>query len=189
MDVKKERKIDSYIHFFPSSVEELRAWLVENHEQLEGAWIVFGKKGSPHSKIAYPDFVDELLCFGWIDAVVRPIDDDTYKQLITPRKPKSVWSRVNKNKIEKLALQGRIYPMGEAIIEVAKANGYWTILDGVENLEIPDDLRAELSKTEGLLARFESLSRSRRRVYLQNLLFAKTQKTRDARIASIIAEL
>ena len=120
---------------------------------------------------------------------MRPIDHLTYKQLITPRKPKSMWSRVNKEKVERLSAAGLIMPKGLEIIEIAKANGSWTVLDAVENFEIPPDLEAAFAEYPEAKAIFDTLSPSRMKQPLYALALAKTQPTRDARIKQIIENL
>lgn len=181
--------IDDYPHFAPESREHLREWLTHNHIISKGAWVVYNKKTSGKPTVAYTDLVDELLCFGWIDSTMRPIDHLTYKQLITPRKPKSMWSRVNKEKVERLSTAELIHPKGFEIIEIAKANGSWTMLDAVENFEIPPDLEAAFVKFPEAKAIFTALSPSRMKQPLYALVLAKTQPTRDARIKQIIENL
>jgi len=186
----KRKSIDDYAHFSPLSKIHLREWLMDNHERLEGAWIVYAKKASGLPTVAYADLVDELLCFGWIDSTIRPIDELSYKQLITPRKPKSTWSRVNKEKIERLTAEGLIYPKGVAIVEICKANGSWNSLDAVENMEIPPDLEAAFAKRPELKEFFLSQPDYKIKNYgLYPLNLAKTQPTRDKRIAELIARL
>jgi len=186
-DGDRKKRIDSYTHFRPHSKGHLREWLTENHERLEGAWIVYSKKASGLPTVAYTDLVDELLCF---DSTIRPVDEFSYKQLITPRKPKSTWSRVNKEKIERLMAEGLIYPRGLAIVEICKANGSWSSLDAVENMEIPPDLEAAFEKRPELKEFFLSQPNYKIKNYgLYPLNLAKTQPTRDKRIAELISRL
>src|SRR5262245_45505857 len=124
--------------------DEWRAWLQANHDSSPGVWLVIYKKGSGHPSISYDEALDECLCFGWIDSKVATIDEQRYKQLITPRKPKSSWSKLNKSKIERLIHDGRMTAAGLAKINAAKADGSWNALDAVESMTIPDDLKAAL---------------------------------------------
>ncbi|MGL4992651.1 MAG: YdeI/OmpD-associated family protein [Bacteroidales bacterium] len=182
-------KTDSYVHISPNSIEDLREWLESNHDSQPGAWILFWKKNSNKPYIPYGDFVDELLCYGWIDSTIRPIDDHSYKQIISPRKSNSVWSKVNKDKIERLLSEGRVKSMGLRAISVAKENGSWTVLDEAERLELPVDLQNKLLTISDGFKRFESLSPSRRKYYLSHLVMAKREATRVKRIEAILVDL
>jgi uncharacterized protein YdeI (YjbR/CyaY-like superfamily) len=132
--------------------------------------------------------VDEALCFGWIDSKVQPVDELRYRQLFTRRKPASVWSKVNKEKVARLTDQGLIMEAGFKSIETAKKNGSWTILDDAENLVIPDDLKEEFSKSTQALAFFHSLSRTTRRNILQWITLAKKPETRQKRIKETVVK-
>src|SRR5437764_15280725 len=102
---------------------EWRRWLAKHHARSPGIWLVFDKKSSRADRLAYADSVEEALCYGWIDSTLRPIDDAQYMQLFTPRKPKSGWSRLNKQRLARLTEQGLMAEAGLATIELAKANG------------------------------------------------------------------
>ena len=131
--------------------EELNAWLSENHATSPGCWLVTWKKGrGPY--LPYGEVVRELLCFGWIDSKGQRVDDDRTSLLITPRRPGSGWSRVNKENLEVLLAEGRMQPSGLAVVERAKADGSWTKLDAVETLAEPDDLRAALDAVPAALS-------------------------------------
>lgn len=110
--------------FFPSSLE-WRRWLEQNHGQEKGVWLIHYKKGSDKRSVSLTDAVDEALCFGWIDGKLRSIDGEKYVLRYSPRKAKSVWSKINKEKAERLIEQGRMTRAGLAKIEEAKRNGYW----------------------------------------------------------------
>lgn len=162
-----------------------RRWLAAHHATSPGIWLVFDKKASRADRLAYGDAVEEALCYGWIDSLVRRIDDAQYVQLFTPRKPKSTWSRVNKERIERLVQQGLMAEAGLAAIERAKANGTWTTLDAVEAYVMPDDLAAALRRTRGAEAGFASFSPSNRKVYLYWVNQAVRPETRAQRIAEV----
>jgi uncharacterized protein YdeI (YjbR/CyaY-like superfamily) len=104
---------------------EWRAWLEANHANSPGAWLVLCKKGSGLASVSYDEAVEECLCFGWIDSKVMTIDAKRYKQLVTPRKPRSGWSASNRARVERLIREGRMAPAGLAKIEAAKAGGSW----------------------------------------------------------------
>ncbi len=125
---------------------ELRAWLEANHDSSDGVWLVTHKKTSATGPyVSWTEIVDELIAFGWVDSVQKRLDEDRSKIQITPRKPQSKWSRVNKERVERLTAEGRMAPPGIAMVELAKETGTWTALDAVERLEEPDDLRAALA--------------------------------------------
>ncbi|HEU4721309.1 MAG TPA: YdeI/OmpD-associated family protein [Gemmatimonadaceae bacterium] len=162
-----------------------RRWLAAQHATSPGIWLVFDKKASRADRLAYGDAVEEALCYGWIDSLVRRIDDTQYVQLFTPRKPKSTWSRVNKERIARLVEQGLMAEAGLAAIERAKANGTWTTLDAVEAYVMPDDLAAALRRTRGAEAGFASFSPSNRKVYLYWVNQAVRPETRARRVAEV----
>ena len=164
---------------------EWRAWLAANHSTSPGIWLVFDKKSSRADRLAYGDAVEEGLCFGWIDSTVRTLDDARYVQLFTPRKPKSTWSRPNKERVERLIAQGLMAEAGLAAIELAKANGAWTSLDAVDALVVPDDLAAALKRTKGATANFAAFAPSARKGYLHWISQAVRPETRALRIAEV----
>lgn len=172
----------------PQSRAEWRTWLQENHATKSSIWLVYSKKIANTPSVAYSDAVDEALCFGWIDSKAKPIDALRYMQFFCPRKPNSVWSRINKAKIERLIAAGLMTDAGLAVIERAKANGSWTILDAAEDLIVPADLDAALLAQGDAKAYFTGLSRSDQRNILQWLVLAKRAETRQKRITEI-AEL
>ena len=172
--------------FYPKSRQEWREWLQDNHDKKQSVWLIYYKKKSNIPTVIYSEAVDEALCFGWIDSKSKPIDELKHMQFFSRRKPNSVWSRVNKEKIERLTNEGLMTEAGYEIIEIAKQNGSWTILDEAEALVIPDDLDKEFQKRKNAKEYFLSLSRSDKRNILQWLVLAKRQETRDKRIAEIV---
>ena len=172
--------------FYPKSRQEWREWLQDNHDKKQSVWLIYYKKKSNIPTVIYSEAVDEALCFGWIDSKSKPIDEHKFMQFFSRRKPNSVWSRVNKEKIERLTNEGLMTEAGYEIIEIAKQNGSWTILDEAEALRIPDDLDKELQKRKNAKEYFLSLSRSDKRNILQWLVLAKRQETREKRIAEIV---
>jgi uncharacterized protein YdeI (YjbR/CyaY-like superfamily) len=170
----------------PKNKKEWRAWLELNHKEKDAVWIVFYKKSSSKFNISWGDSVDESLCFGWIDSTKRSINDECFKQYFSKRKPKSNWSKVNKDKVKNLIDQGRLKEAGYKSIEIAKENGSWTILDTVENLEIPIDLKHELQHQNGALEYFETLTKSVKKSLLYWIVSAKRDETRIKRILEIV---
>jgi uncharacterized protein YdeI (YjbR/CyaY-like superfamily) len=143
------------------------------------------KKASGQPSINWDAAVDEALCFGWIDSVMRPIDELTYRQYFSPRKPNGNWSKINKAKVERLIAEGRMMPAGLAAVERAKANGSWEALDRVEAMEMPTDLLAALDAHPGARDYVESLSKTRRWELLYWVNGAKHDTTRADRIRQI----
>jgi uncharacterized protein YdeI (YjbR/CyaY-like superfamily) len=162
--------------------EALHDWLEANHATHRGIWLVQWRPGTGRPAIAYDDIVEECLLFGWIDSTVQSFDDQLGGVRLTPRKPTSWWSAVNKKRLEKL--QGQLRPAGIAAVEVAKANGSFYFLDDVEALIVPDDLATELGDARDV---FDGFSAGRRKQALQWLKAAKWPATRAQRIAKIAA--
>ena len=172
--------------FYPKSQTEWRKWLQENHLSKHAVWLVFYNKKSKIESITWSEAVDVALCFGWIDSKKISIDKETSHQFFSKRKPKSTWSKINKNKVERLIEQGLVTEAGFKSIETAKANGSWTILDEVEELIIPKDLETEFAKKPNSKDFFLSSSKSLKKIILYWLVSAKTTETRQRRIAEII---
>lgn len=167
---------------------EWRRWLAANHASSPGAWLVAWKRSTGRPAISYDESVEEALCFGWIDSVAGTIDGERSRQLFTPRRPTSRWSRSNKERIERLAAAGLLEPAGIAAVEVAKRNGSWTALDDVENLVVPNDLAAAFAAHPGSAEQWGGFPRSVRRGLLEWILDAKRPETRAKRIAETAAE-
>ncbi len=174
--------------FYPENRNEWRKWLAENHSSKQSVWLIHHKKKTGLPSVAWSDAVDEALCFGWIDSTRRSLENDMFMQFFSKRKAKSVWSKINKDKIERLTEEGLMTQAGLAVIEAAKADGSWTTLDEAEKLVIPADLTAAFQTRPGSEDFFLSLSKSSRKAILQWLLLAKQQETRQRRINEI-AEL
>jgi uncharacterized protein YdeI (YjbR/CyaY-like superfamily) len=159
-----------------------RAWLEAYHAVSPGIWLVYYKQGSGKPRVAYSDAVEEAMCFGWIDSRPNRIDDERYTQLFTPRKVKSPWSKLNKERVERLTAAGLMTPAGLAAVEAAKAGGLWTVYDAVEALAIPDDLAVALAAHPAAEARFTAFSPSSKKNILWWIESAKKPETRARRI-------
>lgn len=173
--------------FCPRNQREWREWLEVNHRDKEAVWLVFFKTSSPKFNLSWSDSVDESLCFGWIDSTKRPMDDERYKQYFCKRKPKSNWSKVNKEKVKTLIDRGLLQEAGYKSIEIAKENGSWTFLDSVENLEVPENLKRALQQQKGAWDYFEALSKSIKKSLLYWILSAKREETKNKRILEIVS--
>jgi uncharacterized protein YdeI (YjbR/CyaY-like superfamily) len=163
-----------------------RKWLEKNYAKSPGVWLIYYKKSSGKPRLEYNDAVEEALCFGWIDSTVRPIDNEKYMQRFTPRKPKSGWSGLNKQRIEKMIDQDLMTAAGLEKIEIAKKNGSWESLDKIyapiEQLQIPADLEKAFSKHKTAKTNFHNFPIFTRRQFLYWLNAAKRDETRKARI-------
>jgi Uncharacterized protein conserved in bacteria len=174
--------------FCPASRKEWRQWLKENHNSSQCVWLVQYKQKSSKPSIPWSDSVDEALCFGWIDSTRKTIDEESFIQFFTKRKPTSNWSKINKAKVERLIEEGLMTEAGLRSIEIAKKNGSWSILDDVEELVVPKDLQEAFQLQSGSGDYFGSLSKSVKKMILQWVTLAKRPETRQKRIAEI-AEL
>lgn len=174
--------MDSYC---PTSKEDWRNWLKENHLIKDSIWVIFYKTSSPNLNLTWSEAVDEALCFGWIDSTKKAIDSEKYIQYFCKRKPKSNWSKVNKDKIKALIEQELMEEEGYKSIEIAKENGSWTILDEVEAVVVPEDLKEALANCKGAMEYFESLSKSAKKILLYWVVSGKRAATRQKRILEI----
>ena len=174
--------------FYAKDRKAWRRWLESYHEKQPGVWLIYYKKGSGKSRVSYDEAVEEALCFGWIDSIVQPIDEEKFMQKFTPRKTKTVWSGLNKKRVEKLIAENLMMPAGMKIIEIGKQNGSWTKLDHVENQEIPADLKKVFAKNKKAAKWFEGLTPFRKKQVLYRLGNAKLAETRARRIAEFIAK-
>jgi uncharacterized protein YdeI (YjbR/CyaY-like superfamily) len=173
--------------FTPTSQQDWRNWLQENHQLKQSVWLIYGKKKFNKPSITWEQAVEEALCFGWIDSTRRSLDEETFTQFFCKRKPGSVWSKINKAKVARLTEEGLMSQAGFDSVAIAKQNGSWSILDEVEELIIPLDLYLALAKESVASAYFMGLSRSVRKAILQWLVLAKRHETREKRINEIVS--
>ena len=164
-----------------------RRWLEKNHAIQRGIWLVFYKKATRKPSLEYEEWVEEALCFGWVDSRTRRLDDERYMLMFTPRKPGSRWSRPNKERVERLVASGLMTPPGLAKIEEAQRDGAWTVYDAIEDLVIPDDLAAALAEGTSAQETFEGFSISVRKNILRWIASARRPDTRARRIAKTAA--
>ncbi|GAA0873814.1 YdeI/OmpD-associated family protein [Wandonia haliotis] len=177
-----EKEIEIY---YPTSCTDWRKWLEKNHQSEPCVWVVFYSKRSGKKTISWSEAVDVALCFGWIDSKKVKIDETCSHQYFSKRKPKSTWSKINKEKVQVLIKNGEMTPAGFKSIETAKQNGSWTLLDEVEELIIPDDLEDAFAGRKGAKDYFLSLSKSSKKSLLHWIVLAKRPETRQKRIDEI----
>lgn len=159
-----------------------RAWLMANHTQTTGVWVITWKKAAERPTPSYDDLVEEALCFGWVDSKPGKLDALRTMLYFAPRKVGSAWSRPNKQRVERLVAAGQMHASGQAKIDAAKADGSWTLLDAVEDLVIPADLGAALDRHPEARQHFEAFPRSAKRGILEWIAQAKRPETRARRI-------
>lgn len=176
------KKID---FFYPKNRVEWRAWLEQHHKPKQSVWLVFYTKASGRPSLTWREAVDIALCFGWIDSKKVNIDGESYRQFFSKRKSKSPWSKINKEKVQGLMENGLMAQAGLDSVEVAKQNGSWTLLDEVEELIIPRDLKRAFEKHEGSLDYFQNLSKSVKKMALHWIVMAKRPETRQKRINEV----
>ncbi|WP_299767700.1 YdeI/OmpD-associated family protein [uncultured Dokdonia sp.] len=171
--------------YFPRDIE-WRAWLHENHATTKGIYLIFYKVDTKVPSMRWEEAVKVALCYGWIDSTVKSLGDGKRRQYFCPRKPKSVWSKLNKTYIINLEKQGLIHESGKLIIAEAKKNGSWTTLDGPENGIIPENLQKAFDQNSVAFENYQNFAPSYRKSYLYWLKQAKREETQQKRIQEII---
>lgn len=172
------------------SPEAFQAWLGENHAASPGIWLKLRKKGPGIVALDYAQALDVALCHGWIDGQKGRFDDEWWLQRFTPRKPRSRWSQVNRDKAVALIEQGRMCPAGQAEVDRAKADGRWeAAYAGARTATVPDDLAAALTADPAAAEFFETLDRQNRYAILYRVQDAKKPETRARRIEKYVAML
>jgi uncharacterized protein YdeI (YjbR/CyaY-like superfamily) len=165
-------------------------WLAKNHEKSGGLWMKVAKKDSGIPSVTIVEALDMALCYGWIDGQRGSFDDKYYLQKYTPRRPKSIWSKINVEKVERLIANGQMKPAGLKAIEAAKADGRWArAYDGQKNMTAPKDFQAALNKNKKAKIFFETLNSVNRYAILFRIHAAKKEETRLKRIKQFIEML
>jgi len=170
----------------PKSREAWRAWLDKNHAASQGIWLVFAKKHTGLPSLSYEDAVQEALCFGWIDSLMKSIDDRFHMQMFTPRKPKSAWSVTNKARLAKLMKAGVVTPAGLAAVKLAKKSGSWDTYAVVDALTIPPELQRAFEANPEAKKNWPSYTPSAQRSFLHMINGAKRPETREKRVKQVI---
>lgn len=172
-----------------TSRAQWRDWLATHAATSDGCWAVTWRRDSGRPVVPYDALVEEALCVGWIDSKGRRVDDQRTALLLTPRTRGSGWSRLNKERIARLEAAGQLLPAGQAVVDVARADGSWTALDAVEALEVPTDLGAALDAAPGARAMYDALAPSAKKAVLTSVVLAKRPETRARRVAAAVQAL
>ncbi|MET0296168.1 MAG: YdeI/OmpD-associated family protein [Microbacterium sp.] len=165
-----------------------RAWLEANHGVSKGAWLVRPRAGSELDLVGYEDAILHALCFGWIDGPVRSFDETTNGLWFSPRRPSSGWAATNKARLLRLEAEGLMAPAGIRAVEVAKANGSWTVLDNAEAGIEPADFATALDAAPAARAAWDAFPKSARKIGISHIDAARRPETRAARIAKVVAD-
>jgi uncharacterized protein YdeI (YjbR/CyaY-like superfamily) len=172
----------------PSDRASWRAWLIANHATSSGVHLVTWRRAAGQPTVAYGDAVEEALCVGWVDSKAGKLDEDRATLWFTARRPRSGWSRPNKERVARLIAAGQMLPAGLAVIEDARRRGTWTLLDDAEDLIVPDDLAAALEAVPSARANWDAFPPSARRAILEWIVQAKRPETRARRIEETAAK-
>ncbi len=164
-----------------------RNWLQDHHSTSKGIYLIFYKVDHKMPSMRWEEAVRVALCFGWIDSTVKSLGNGKRRQYFCPRKPKSVWSKVNKNHLKELKAEGLIHKSGYQAIALAKENGSWVALDDVENGVIPEDLQKAFNRNKKAFSNYQNFTLGQRKSYLYWLNQAKRDETRQKRISEIIS--
>ncbi|MEA2389449.1 MAG: hypothetical protein QOG41_2222 [Thermoleophilaceae bacterium] len=173
-----------------ASEEDWDAWLAENHAASDGLWIKIAKKASGVPTVAYPGVLDVAISYGWIDGQRRALDDTWFLQKFTPRRARSRWSRINRDRAVALIEAGRMKQAGLREVERAKADGRWdAAYESPRNISVPEDLQRELDADPRAREFFEGLDSQNRYAILYRLQDAKRPETRARRLAQFVEML
>ncbi len=168
-----------------TSAEALRNWLLQNYKSTKSFWLITYKKSEADKYVSRWEVLNELICFGWIDGIMRKLDETKTMQLISPRKAEH-WARSYKERADELIKQGKLHEHGFKSIEDSKTSGLWDFMEDVDNLIVPEDLLNALTKKKEALAFFNAINDSSKRFVLRWLKLAKTTETRNKRINQLV---
>jgi uncharacterized protein YdeI (YjbR/CyaY-like superfamily) len=172
------------------SAQDWEAWLNEHHVDTKGLWLKIAKKGTGIPSVTYAEALDSALCYGWIDGQKAAFDEQYWLQKFTPRGKKSIWSKINCDKVAALIAEGRMQPAGIRQVELAKADGRWDLAyEPQSRITIPEDFQRELDKNQEAQEFFKTLNSVNRYAVLRRIQMAKRPETRSALIQKYIEML
>ena len=173
-----------------ADADSLRRWLEAHGETCPGAWLRFAKQGAPEATVSKSDAIDCALAYGWVDGQLGSLDAHYFKTRFSPRRPKSVWSQINRERVEKLEQAGLMHARGRAQVDQAKADGRWAAAYPAQSKAAPDaDLLAALEAEPAARDLFEALDSANRFAILYRVQQAKTPEKRAAKIAELVSML
>ncbi len=179
-------KSDNKQSIYAKDRSEWRKWLEKNHATSSDVWLIYYKTGSGKPSVSYDEAVEEALCFGWIDSRVNTLDDERYRQVFSSRKPKSSWSKLNKQRVEQLIQNGLMTAAGLEKIADAKKNGSWSALDAIEDLQLSADIVAALESNKTASDNFMAFSNSSKKNIVRWIESARRPETRLRRIEETV---
>ncbi|MBK9926723.1 MAG: YdeI/OmpD-associated family protein [Anaerolineales bacterium] len=172
------------------SKKKFTDWLAKNYDKSAGLWLKIAKKAAGISTVTYAEALDVALCYGWIDGQKGSFDEQYFLQKFTPRRPKSIWSKINVGHVERLIASGEMKPAGLKAVEAAKQDGRWdAAYASQKNIEVPTDFQSALNKNKKAKAFFETLTGSKRYSFLFRITTAKKAETREKRIRQFVEML
>ena len=179
---------DKYLYI--TNRKDWRDWLRKNHDSRKEVWLIFYKKHTGKKRIPYDDAVEEALCFGWIDSIVKRIDQEKYAQKFTPRRSKSQWSEVNKKRAMKMIKGKKLTKAGLIKIKQEKKNGKWSeILVNKKEFALTTDIKKELTANKKAWENFNKLAPSYKKHYIGWITSAKKKETQDKRLKEALKTL
>jgi uncharacterized protein YdeI (YjbR/CyaY-like superfamily) len=188
VDQPKEAPEDGARRF--ATARSWETWLGKHHETSDGLWLLISRPGAEKGSVSYPEALEVALCHGWIDGQKKGLDEHHWLQRFTPRRARSIWSKVNREKVAALTEQGRMQPAGQREIDRAKADGRWEqAYDSMRTITTPPDLQAALEAQPAAAAFFKTLNSANRYAVLWRVQTAKKPETRERRIATLVAML
>jgi uncharacterized protein YdeI (YjbR/CyaY-like superfamily) len=177
-----------YPMYHAESRGQVRAWLERHHDTARGVWLCSWRTPTGRPRCPYPELVEEAICFGWIDSTAGTLDEERGLQMLTPRKPKSSWTRLNRRRVAEMEAAGLMTEAGRRAVRVARDNGWWSIYDQVEDLIEPDQLREALDADPVARLAWDGFPPSARKMMLWSVVSAAQDSTRRRRIATIVAK-
>lgn len=174
------------MEFYARDRAAWRRWLKNSHSKQKNLWLILYNKGSGIASVTYVEAVEEALCWGWIDSKANKRDDKSRFQYFAARKPKGVWSKINKERVARMIQEGRMTPAGMIKITVAKKDGSWNFLNPIDALHMPAQLKKALSRRKKALGNFEAFPPSVKKQIYHWIISAKRDETRNARIKETV---
>jgi uncharacterized protein YdeI (YjbR/CyaY-like superfamily) len=172
--------------YYAKNRKSWRSWLLKNAESAKNIWLIIYHKNATTPSLSYDEAVEEALCFGWIDSKPNKRDQESYFLFFAQRKPKSNWSKANRERAERMIKSNQMTKKGQEMIDLAKKTGTWLALTEVQASILPDDLKKTLGKNKIALQNFEKFPPSSKRIILEWILNAKKEETRLKRITETV---